>query len=254
MLRTWAVAALTASTSRKSSAPVPGTGRRCQVRPPSVVRSTVPSAPLAHATSDDTALTPRSRTVTPLDCGSHVNGDVWAIGPAVATASTTTASAATAGREAGNIGVIPRRVGGAAVAARRVTTERRIGGAGAREVSRPRDVRPRRRKWQRVVRPGTRRALSHAGAAVGSRDWSSPADLSARRRQRVDTGYFRGFSRLSQAVRSPRQLTALPGIDALRSRSYSGCVRVPRVHCVRHRVTAFGSRKRGHECVDALQR
>ena len=44
------------------------------MRPPSVVRSTVPAPPLAQATSADTALTPRSRTVTPLTCGCHAIG------------------------------------------------------------------------------------------------------------------------------------------------------------------------------------
>ncbi len=121
MLRTWALAALTASTSRKSSASASGTGRRCQLRPPSVVRSTVPSAPLAHATSAETALTPRSRTVTPLGCDSHWNGEVWALGPVVAKASTT-ANRANRGREAGRIGVILRDG--------RATTEVTASGAG----------------------------------------------------------------------------------------------------------------------------
>src|SRR5215213_8915635 len=40
----------------------------CHVVPPSSVRNTVASAPLAHATLSLTALTPRSRTATPLVC------------------------------------------------------------------------------------------------------------------------------------------------------------------------------------------
>ena len=55
---------LNASTSRKSSRSAPGTGRASQVAPPSVVRTTVPFAPLAHATRSETALTPRNRAAT----------------------------------------------------------------------------------------------------------------------------------------------------------------------------------------------
>src|ERR1051326_306764 len=67
MLRTYAVCASTASTSRKSSASVV-TLNLFHVAPPSVVRNTVPPEPLAHATRSLTALTPRKRAVTPLDC------------------------------------------------------------------------------------------------------------------------------------------------------------------------------------------
>src|SRR4029079_8161366 len=49
----------------------PGTGRGCQLAPPSTVRRTVPFAPLAHATLGDTALRPRRRAVTPLFWSSH---------------------------------------------------------------------------------------------------------------------------------------------------------------------------------------
>src|SRR6188472_2274184 len=60
-----------ASTSRKSRLVASGTVRFCQLVPPSVVRSTVPFAPLAHATVPFTALTPRRRAVTPLCWSSH---------------------------------------------------------------------------------------------------------------------------------------------------------------------------------------
>jgi len=66
MLNTYAVFSSTASTSRKSNFSAPGTISRFQVVPPSAVRSTVPSAPLAHATRSFTALTPRNRAETPL--------------------------------------------------------------------------------------------------------------------------------------------------------------------------------------------
>src|SRR5262252_5472435 len=70
MLSTYATRSLKASTSRKSALCAAGMGRGCHVRPPSTVLRIVPPAPLAHATDDETALTPRSRAVTPLDCGS----------------------------------------------------------------------------------------------------------------------------------------------------------------------------------------
>src|SRR3990167_2616929 len=71
MESTYATASLIASTSRKSSFSAPATGRTCHVAPPSVVRTTVPRLPLAQAIRSETALTPRNRAVTPLDCGSH---------------------------------------------------------------------------------------------------------------------------------------------------------------------------------------
>src|SRR5215217_7744027 len=46
----YAVVALKASTSRKSSASAPGTTPACHVRPPSAVRRKVPLSPLAQAT------------------------------------------------------------------------------------------------------------------------------------------------------------------------------------------------------------
>jgi hypothetical protein len=57
--------------SRKSSPPASGTSSFVQVDPPSAVRSTVPFAPLAHATRSLDALTPRNRAFTPLTCGSQ---------------------------------------------------------------------------------------------------------------------------------------------------------------------------------------
>src|SRR6185295_8943161 len=72
MLRMEATRSLNASTSRKSSASASGTAMRCQCCPPSVVRSTVPFAPLAHATCAETALTPRRRALTPLVCRCQV--------------------------------------------------------------------------------------------------------------------------------------------------------------------------------------
>jgi hypothetical protein len=48
---------------------------RVQVAPPSSVRITVPPVPLAQATRGDTALSPRSRAVTPVVSG--VQGDGW---------------------------------------------------------------------------------------------------------------------------------------------------------------------------------
>src|SRR5438552_4799896 len=65
MLKTYAVRALIASTSRKSTASVV-TVNFCQVTPPSAVRNTVLPEPLAHATRSLTALTPRRRAITPL--------------------------------------------------------------------------------------------------------------------------------------------------------------------------------------------
>jgi hypothetical protein len=76
MLSTNAVRASMASMSRKSSCPESGIVRRCHVAPPSSVRSTVPFAPLAHATRSLTALIPRSRSVTPLTCGTHLGSDL----------------------------------------------------------------------------------------------------------------------------------------------------------------------------------
>jgi len=81
MLSTWATRSLIASTSRKSSVSAPGIGKSCQLRPPSTVRSTVPFPPLAQATSGDTALTPRKRLVTPLDCECHSTAGGWATAP-----------------------------------------------------------------------------------------------------------------------------------------------------------------------------
>src|SRR5262249_46827215 len=84
MLRIHAMRSLAASTSRKSSASAPGTAMRCQCWPPSVVRSTVPLAPLDHATVAETALTPRSRTATPLFCGTHTIRGAGAIATSAA--------------------------------------------------------------------------------------------------------------------------------------------------------------------------
>src|SRR5215207_2801408 len=53
--------------SRKSSSSLV-TLSFCHVTPPSTVRNTVELAPHAHATRSLTALTPRNRAVTPLDC------------------------------------------------------------------------------------------------------------------------------------------------------------------------------------------
>ena len=61
--------------SRKSSDAVSGGDTRAQVTPPSVVRTTVPLVPLAHATVALTALTPRNRSVVPVACGVHA---AWA--------------------------------------------------------------------------------------------------------------------------------------------------------------------------------
>src|SRR3982750_832220 len=87
MLRTDAVVALTASTSRKSSAAASGIVSFVHVVPPSSVRRTVPLAPLAQATRSLTALTPRRRAVTPLACASQR----YTAGPVSATASTAAA-------------------------------------------------------------------------------------------------------------------------------------------------------------------
>jgi hypothetical protein len=76
MLSAYATRSLKASMSRKSSVSAPATGRGLQVRPPSVVRRIVPFAPLAQATSADTALTPRSRAVTPEVCGCQPIGGI----------------------------------------------------------------------------------------------------------------------------------------------------------------------------------
>src|SRR2546423_1033874 len=66
-----AVSASKASTSRKSKLSASGTRPARQAFPPSVVRRYVPEAPLAHAPSRLTALTPRRRTLTPLCCSAH---------------------------------------------------------------------------------------------------------------------------------------------------------------------------------------
>src|SRR5436190_10997904 len=57
--------------SRKSSFSESSTVNFCQVAPPSMVRSTVPRLPLAHAIFSLTALTPRNRPFTPLSCTVH---------------------------------------------------------------------------------------------------------------------------------------------------------------------------------------
>ena len=86
MLSTYAVVSLTASMSRKSSRSASGIGSFCHEAPPSAVRSTVPPAPLAQATLSLTALTPRSRAVTPLACGVQ-RGATGAAATAPATAT-----------------------------------------------------------------------------------------------------------------------------------------------------------------------
>src|SRR5262245_54202085 len=72
MLSAYATRSPIASMSRKSSFSVPGIVDRCQLSPPFVVRIIVPFAPLAQTTRSLTALTPRSRAVTPLVCGVQV--------------------------------------------------------------------------------------------------------------------------------------------------------------------------------------
>jgi hypothetical protein len=85
----YAVVADTPCTSRKSSESLPGGGViRVHRRPPSVVRSTVPALPLAHATPSFTALTPRRLAVLPLGCNRH--GACAVTGPARRTLSAST--------------------------------------------------------------------------------------------------------------------------------------------------------------------
>src|SRR6266568_4566863 len=88
MLSAYAVRSLTASTSRKSSACVPGIVSACHVAPPSAVRSTVPAAPLAQTTSLVTALTPRSLAVTPLVWSDQCGPGDAASQPAASAAAT----------------------------------------------------------------------------------------------------------------------------------------------------------------------
>jgi hypothetical protein len=72
---------------------VPGIVRFCHVRPPSTVRKIVPEAPLAQATRSLTALTPRSRAVTPLDWRVNcVPADSAAAWPEGGNSPTTTAT------------------------------------------------------------------------------------------------------------------------------------------------------------------
>jgi len=61
-----------ATTPRKSSAEASGTWAGVQVFPPSMVRKYVPCVPLAHATSCETALTPRRLSVV---------WEIWIRGP-----------------------------------------------------------------------------------------------------------------------------------------------------------------------------
>jgi hypothetical protein len=62
--------------SRKSSFSVPGIVSLFQVAPPSILRMMVPPAPLAQMMRSLTALTPRSRAVTPVSRGCHRSDDV----------------------------------------------------------------------------------------------------------------------------------------------------------------------------------
>ena len=87
ILSTYAVSASMASMSRKSRRSAPSTGTVCQRRPPSSVRRTVPAAPLAQATLALTALTPRSRAITPLRCDAQ-----W--GPGACQSATAASTAA----------------------------------------------------------------------------------------------------------------------------------------------------------------
>ena len=69
--RITAVSLSNASMSRNWSAEVPGGPTDCQVAPLSVVRSTVPTLPLAHAALSLTAESPRSRAVEPVGVSSQ---------------------------------------------------------------------------------------------------------------------------------------------------------------------------------------
>src|SRR3954453_5309979 len=60
-----------ASMSRNCSAAASAGPTRCHLRPPVVVRSTVPAVPATHATDALTAASPRNRTVTPVGDSDH---------------------------------------------------------------------------------------------------------------------------------------------------------------------------------------
>src|SRR5262245_1183711 len=62
--------------SRKSRSRVPGIDFACQVRPPSIVRSTVPWVPLAQTTLESTTQRPRNRVLVPLTWAVHWAWDV----------------------------------------------------------------------------------------------------------------------------------------------------------------------------------
>ncbi len=69
--RITAVCASKASMSRNWRVAVPGGPTLCHVLPPFVVRSTVPTLPLAHTTLSLTTESPRSRAVEPVGLSCH---------------------------------------------------------------------------------------------------------------------------------------------------------------------------------------
>ena len=79
MLMANAVLAEIAAMARRSSVAAPTTVPAIHVRPPLMVRITVPFWPLAHATDGDTTLSPRNSTGVPLDWAFHCAAAGWAI-------------------------------------------------------------------------------------------------------------------------------------------------------------------------------
>ncbi|CAM5654215.1 hypothetical protein SNARM312S_01470 [Streptomyces narbonensis] len=93
MARTTARRASKASTSRNSSSPAPGGETFRQLRPPSVVRSTVPLEPAAQAVLRSTAASPRKRASVPVGVSCQPAAAVG-VSPARAGAARLSASAA----------------------------------------------------------------------------------------------------------------------------------------------------------------
>src|SRR4051794_14781695 len=81
--------------SRKSRSGAPGIDLACQVRPPSVVRSTVAWVPLAQTTRESTTQRPRSRALVPLTWMVHW---AWDDSPDKVTASRAIPTKLTRGR------------------------------------------------------------------------------------------------------------------------------------------------------------